>query len=77
MASSKISGGRMPREPRWASMVLPVPAAPIMMILWPPAADRGFGEAHGGEGRQPRGQVHLHLHNIGVHALQGAAFHPG
>ena len=37
MASSKVSGGRIPAN-RFASMVLPEPGGPIISTLWPPAA---------------------------------------
>ena len=37
---------------------------------------RGLGQAHGGKVRQPRRQVDLHLHQVGVHPLEGAALHP-
>jgi hypothetical protein len=39
--------------------------------------DRGVGQPHGGESRQPRRQENLHLHDVGVHAAQSAAFNLG
>ena len=45
---------------------------PVLALL-----HRNLGQAHGGEVRQARGQVHLHLHQVGIHSPQGAAVHSG
>jgi hypothetical protein len=38
---------------------------------------RGIRQPHRGEGRQPLGQENLHLHDVGVHAPERAAFDSG